>query len=132
MASRKGERIGWSVGWLSGFIWVAALSILLFFQQKFFEGALGFIVLLFAVLTIIFSAPWKHPKTEYWKLFVFPYFAFFLSLFWAIWAYGGLKPLGLNWWNLLWILIFIIPYVTSGNRRWSDGEPEDTKNQTLK
>jgi len=55
---------------------------------------------------------------------------FFISIAWAIWAYGGIEATGLSWWNLLWLFPVLIPFGTLSKRRWSDfdakpGAPAD-------
>lgn len=130
MTGRTGEKIGWTAGWLGGFIWVAILSVVLLFQGKWLQGLLGMLLTAIAVVVIVSFAPWRFPSTRYWKLMLAPYTVFFLSVPWAVWAYGGVEPLGLNWWNLLWILPVLIPLGSLSNRRWADSnaQPGDARN----
>jgi hypothetical protein len=75
-----------------------------------------------AVIGILVSAPWRHPTTPYWKLMIAPYGIFFISAAWAIWAFGGIKAVGLNWWALCWLLPLLLPSISLNRRKWADSE----------
>lgn len=125
MKDRRGERIGWTAGWLGGFVWVFALSCVFLVQGRSLQGAAGVALAGIAALSVVFFAPWRFPSTPYWKLMLAPYGAFFLSTAWAVWAYGGLEASGLTWWNLLWLLPLLLPLGTLSARRWDDGARRD-------
>jgi hypothetical protein len=120
MEKRSGEKVGWIGGWFGGFIWVIALSILFAFQGKQVESVFGFVLTLVSVFIVILTAPWKHPKVAYWKLMIPVYVVFFGSSGWALWAFGGIGALDLNWWNIFWVFPILIPIFTIGKRRWND------------
>ena len=124
MAKRKGEKIGWTAGWLGAFIWVAGLAIFFLFQRKWLQGFLGLILIIGAVFSIIFLSPWRHPKTHYWKLMIGPYGFFLASVVWLVWAYGGVKAAGFDWWTLSWLLPLLIPFGILSQRRWIDFEAQ--------
>ena len=117
---RKGEKAGWTWGWLGGFIWVAALATLFFFQGKCGPGWAGIALVALAVAAILCCAPWRFPRTPYWKLMLAPYAVFLLSAVWAFWGFGGFKESGLNWWNFLWLASILSPLLILGRRKWSD------------
>ncbi len=119
---RRGEKLGWNLGWMGGFIWVFVLAVVLFYQRKVLAGFGGILLVCAAVWTIRQSAPWRYSNTAYWKLMLGPYTVFFLSIVWAVWSFGGLEPLDLNWWNLLWIVPMLAPFGILSNRKWRDGE----------
>lgn len=121
-AERRGEKIGWTAGWIGGFIWVAALSLVFVYQNKFGQGVVGMLVTVAALITIFFFAPWKHPSTPYWKLMAAPYGVFLLAIGWAVWSYGGLEHLGLNWWNFLWIIPALSPFGFLSHRKWAESD----------
>jgi hypothetical protein len=123
MTDRKGEKLGWTGGWLGGFVWVAILALVFLFQGRTAQGLVGLALTGAAAGVIIRCAPWRFPRTPYWRLMLAPYAAFFLSIAWAVWAYGGLAAVGLNWWNLAWLLPMLIPLGTLSKRTWADGEP---------
>ncbi|HOV90296.1 MAG TPA: hypothetical protein PKW07_06240 [Syntrophorhabdaceae bacterium] len=120
MKDRIGEKIGWTAGWAGGFIWVFILSIVLFFQGKTEQGILGIALVGSSAFMILFFSPWRFSSTQYWKLMFAPYGVFFLSIIWAIWSYGGFGAIGLNWWNLLWLLPMLTPFGILSKRKWSD------------
>lgn len=120
MTDRKGEKIGWTYGWLGGFVWVGALATVFLFQTRWVEGFTGLILLCTAFLAIILLAPWRHPSVPYWKLLIAPYGLFFASVAWAVWSFDGPKAAGVDWWSLLWLLPLLIPFGTVSKRRWND------------
>ncbi|WP_028324886.1 hypothetical protein [Desulfatirhabdium butyrativorans] len=119
---RKGEKIGWTAGWLGGFIWVLALSLVFLYQGKVAQGLLGILLSGVAIIAILHFSPWRHQTTLYWKLMLAPYGLFFLSIVWAVRSYGGLEAIGLNWWNLLWLIPCLSPFGMLSNRKWSGSE----------
>uniref|UniRef100_A0A7C4RT95 Uncharacterized protein n=1 Tax=Desulfatirhabdium butyrativorans TaxID=340467 RepID=A0A7C4RT95_9BACT len=119
---RRGEKLGWSLGWMGGFIWVLALVVVFLFQQKVLAGLGGILLIGVAVFAVHQLAPWRHPNTVYWKLMLGPYLVFFLSMVWAVFSFGGTETLDLNWWNFLWIVPTLGPFGILGNRKWKDGE----------
>ena len=121
MAERRGEKAGWTFGFLGGFAWVAVLAIVFFFKGEPLAGTLGVLLFCAAVSAIIFFAPWRHPRTSAWKLMLAPYLLMALSFAWGAWAFGGPAPLGLKWWNIVWFVPLMLPFFTGGSRKWSDG-----------
>ncbi len=123
MNNRRSEKLGWTLGWLGGFIWVAALSSLFFWQGRWLQGASGALLIIAAIAVIHQFAPWRWPKQPYWKLMLAPYSLFFIAIAWVIWAYGGLAAAGLDAWSLLWLLPLLLPFGTLSRQTWADGEP---------
>ncbi|MCP4358219.1 MAG: hypothetical protein GY796_09420 [Chloroflexi bacterium] len=117
--NRKGEQIGWIGGWLGGFLWLGLLSVVWLFQGKIGDGILGVVLFVAAIITIIMTAPWKHPNTKYWKLMLPIYLLFIASIALCIHLYDGLGSLGLNWMAFFWVIPCFIPFVTAGNRTWN-------------
>ncbi len=128
MANRTGEKIGWLGGWAGGFSWVGILAIVWLIQGKVREGLTGIILALAASFLIITLAPWRHPAVFYWKLLIPVYLVLFLSVGWAIWAFGGMRQAGFSVWSLFLLAILLMPLWQMGRRRWQDGEDEATKN----
>lgn len=125
--ARRGERLGWTWGWIGGFIWVAVLSLVFLVQRKVGPGLVGVLLTGAAVGIVLFVAPWRYPKTPYWKLMLGPYGMFFLAIAWAVWAFGGHESLDLNGWNLLWLIPALSPFGLLSNKRWEDssGSPKE-------
>jgi len=120
MAKRTGEKVGWTVGWLGGFIWMAILAVIFLMQQKWIQGFLGIFLFAIAVASIISFAPWRHPSIPYWRLMIPSYVALLGSVVWAVWSFGGIEKLGFNGMHLLWIVPLLIPFGSVGRRTWND------------
>ncbi len=126
MQRRKGEKVGWTVGWIGGFLWLCLLSIIWLVQGKITSGVLGLVLFGVAILSILTLAPWRHPETRYWKLLL-PIYAVLAAAFGlCIWLGGALDQYGLSWWSLLWLMPLFIPFATVGTRRWKDGNAQQT------
>jgi phosphatidylserine synthase len=131
MADRRGERIGWTGGWLGAFLWLAVLSVVFLFQGQWGRGCLGIILTGIAVAGILCLAPWRFPHMPYWKLMLPLYLIFLLSVAWAVWAYGGFASLELSPWNLLWLIPLLTPFGSMSRRTWDQSEVGN-KNQPNK
>jgi hypothetical protein len=64
-------------------------------------------------------APWQYLLTAYWKLLLAPYGMFFIAIVWAVWSYGSIESLNLNWWNLLWLIPALSPFGMLSKRKWA-------------
>jgi hypothetical protein len=120
MDKRRGEKIGWLGGWIGGFIWVGLMALIFLLQGNFLAGLVGWLLFGVAMLLIFVGAPWKHPATPYWKLMLPLYLVFFGAAAWLIYIFGGMQELGFNGWSAFWILVFLMPLITLGRRRWND------------
>ena len=118
--NRRGEKTGWLLGWSGGFIWALMLAVILLVQGKAAEGAAGVLLTAVAAVTIVLSAPWRHPDTRYWQLMLPLYLVFFAALFWAIWASDGFPGLSLNAWSVFLLLPLLAPFFTMGKRTWRE------------
>lgn len=127
MEQRRGEKIGWLGGWLGGFVWLAALAVVFLFRQRWVPGVVGLCLFGLAVAVILSCAPWRHPDTVYWKLLLPVYAVFFGAVAWAVWAYGGLKAVGVEGWHILWLAPMLLPLFTNGRRSWNSSVPPDAK-----
>jgi hypothetical protein len=120
--NRRGEKIGWTAGWIGGFIWVAILSMVFLSQKMVGQGLLGIVLTAGAIAAVFSFAPWRYPLTAYWKLMLAPYGMFFMAIAWAVWSYGSLESLDLNWWNLLWLIPALSPLGILSNRKWAESD----------
>ncbi|MCU0237026.1 MAG: hypothetical protein MUC72_08080 [Acidobacteria bacterium] len=124
MEGRRGEKIGWTGGWLGSFLWVLVLSVMFLFQGRRTEGIVGVVLVGLGAYYIHSCAPWRSPGTSYWKLMLRVYAVLLASVAWAIWSFGGWEATGLKWWNLLWLLPVLMPLLTIGRRTWDGLQPE--------
>jgi len=115
---RTGEKNGWTVGWLGGFLWLLILSVVRLVQGRATEALIGLGLFALAVGVILFFAPWRHPRARYWKLTLPLYSMFFGSIAWAVRSSGGWAALGLGYRSFFWVLPCLIPLWTIGGRRW--------------
>lgn len=122
MTARRGEQLGWTLGWLGGFVWVLVVAILQWLEGRTLHALAGLAIAAVAVTAIVGLAPWRHPQATYRSLLLPIYVVFFGAVAWAVWALGGPRAMGINgWWSafLLWPLL--LPLMLTGNRRWQDG-----------
>jgi len=117
--NRKGEKIGWTFGWLGGFIWIGLLSVVWLFQDRILNGMIAMVLFAAAVAAILVSAPWRHPHTKYWKLMLPMYLMLFASVALYVNLSGGLKIIGMSWTSFFWAIPCLIPLFTLGNRTWN-------------
>ena len=117
--SRTGEKWGWIGGWIGSTLWIFALSIVWLFQGKTFHGVLGVVLFLLAMVLMLSIAPWRLPKTRYWKLML-PLFACLgLSVILALDAFlPGSGWESVPWYSWFWILFLVLPVIQIGNRTW--------------
>ena len=46
MNSRRGEKLGWTLGWCGGFVWVVILAIVAWVQGKTLHAAAGLAIVI--------------------------------------------------------------------------------------
>ncbi len=123
MKNRGGEKLGWTGGMLGGTIWMFILAAYAFFAGEWRIGASVLVAALCVVGLVIQLAPWKHPATRFWKLFLPPVAAMVLAASVLMtWAGHGLPP-SETWTTLLFLLVAFWPLLLPkiGGRRWEDG-----------
>lgn len=125
MAERKGEKSGWTWGWIGGFAWVALLAAIFLVRGQWAPGLTGMVLFGMAAISIRVNAPWRRPTKPYWQLLLPLYALFFLTISWAIWAFGDVSNSGLNGWMLFLLLPILMPLFAHGKRTWLDGESRD-------
>jgi hypothetical protein len=121
MQNRRGEKVGWTGGWIGSFIWVSVLALLWLYNGKVINGILGIGILIIGISLIIYLAPWRHPETEYWKLMLPLFIILIVAVALFVELEGGMKATGLSWWSILWLSPLLIPFANIGKRRWKDG-----------
>ena len=119
---RKGEKIGWIGGWIGSFLWLGVLACLLLFKGRTPFGLIGLILFCLAVFFIISFEPSKHPETMYWKLMLPMYALLAVSIWFSIYAFGGMKKIGLSWVSFFWVVPLFLPMFTMGSKKWNEKE----------
>ncbi len=135
MNNRRGEKMGWVLGWTGGFLWVLLLACIRLVKHDLIGGTIGLALFALGIATTLFFSPWRHPSTQYWKLMLLPYLSLLLALVWLRWLGGGFAAAGLNKWQLPLVLVLLLPLVTAGRRRWSaqtGGKQPDESKRSLK
>jgi hypothetical protein len=119
---RRGEKLGWTLGWAGGFLWVAVLAVVAAAKGDGANAAIGALIAAAAFAAIAGLAPWRHPARPYWQLLVPVYLLFAAAVVWAIRAAGGAAQAGFGDASLFVLLPILLPFFFAGRRRWSDGE----------
>ncbi|MEW6594590.1 MAG: hypothetical protein AB1413_06950 [Thermodesulfobacteriota bacterium] len=121
MTSRRGEQLGWTLGWAGAFLWVAILAAVFLVQGHMVPAFSGLLLAGVAAWCIRAFSPWRRPAIPFWRLMAPLYLLIFLSIAWAVWAYGGPQSVGLRWWNALWLAPLLIPLGPGSKRTWENG-----------
>lgn len=127
MTDRRGERAGWTWGWIGGFLWVAVIALFFLAQGRLVAGGGGLLLFALAVWSTRHFAPWRHPTTPYWRLMAVGYVLLLLCAVWAVGAFGGFAGRGVDGWMLLWLVPMVIPVFTNGRRTWADSATDVTR-----
>ena len=122
MNNRRGEKIGWLGGWSGGFLWVVILAMVFAIQGRFTEAMASGAIAAMAFALIFATAPWKHPRTRYWKLMLPIYTMLVLSVAVLLWAFGSFEAAGFNQWSFFWLLPALTPFWIVGGRRWDESD----------
>lgn len=116
---RKGEKLGWTLGWLGGFLWILVFSIIWLFQGDLLNGFIGIILVIIAIKFILRYAPWKNPQTKFWKLMLPIYTIFMIGvIFMMIVLLTSWKELIYIQYGL-WIIPCFTPLIIMGRRTWN-------------
>lgn len=127
--SRRGEQLGWLIGWAGGFLWIIALALLFIVRGQFLMGLAGMALAGLGYGAVVLMRPWRHPHVRYWRLLLLPYLALAAALPWAIFGFGSEAAAQLSAWQALILLPLCSPFITIGWRRWVDGMPEGAQRQ---
>lgn len=128
MKSRQQEKLGWTLGWLGGFVWVPILSLIFLFDHRTVEAGIGLLITAAAGAAIVWLAPWRHPQTRYRVLMVPIYLMFAAAIGWGVWSIDDPQQMGINsGWSALVLLPCLLPFWVVGARRWNDPGPSPTR-----
>ncbi len=115
---RRGEKIGWTGGWIGSFIWVIALGVVWIFQGNLTDGIIASILFAFSIILVVKLSPWKHPKIKYWKLMVPIYTVFLIAAIFGVYVLNGFDDLSKIQYGL-WIFPCFTPIFILGNKKWN-------------
>jgi len=119
MNDRRGEKLGWTLGLLGGTVWMFILAAYAFFAGDWPIGALAIGAALCVVGMVVILAPWKHPTTQFWKLFLPPVAVIILAAG-ILMAWAGHSLSALEWAPALLVSVFVWLLTGIGSRRWQD------------
>ncbi|MEA3641897.1 MAG: hypothetical protein VBE63_18450 [Lamprobacter sp.] len=122
MRARRGEQLGWLLGWAGGFLWIAALALMFLWRGQLLIGCSGLALAVLGYGAVLVFRPWRAPRTRYWRLMILPYLAMLSGVPWAIWGFGPEAAGELNVWQALILLPVLSPLFSMGWKRWEDGE----------
>jgi hypothetical protein len=117
---RRGEKMGWLEGWSGMFLWVMIISIVRLLQGFVIDASIGICLFIAGMISGFVFVPWRYPTIRYWKLMIPGYLAFFFSIFWTVWTFGGFGHPDLRWWIFVPILSCLVPFIIVGRRCWEE------------
>lgn len=117
---RKGEKLGWTIGWIGGSVFLLIGGVLWLVFGNISAGIAALVCYgLLAAFTLTF-APWKFPNTKYWKLLLPNYLCLFTgSVLALVLGFPG-EDLSGQWHNLFFLFALLTPFFTMGRRTWND------------
>lgn len=125
MKERKGEKLGWLLGWTGGFLWLGGFSVWMIASGRVAAGLSGAALFALSLACIGKLGPWRFPLTPYWKLMLPIYALLFCSVGLAFsWFLPAMKA-PFSYFQLFWLLPCLSPLFTLGKRTWNQGgEPK--------
>lgn len=116
--NRKGEKLGWTFGWIGSFLWVLCFGFIWLYQGKIVQGFICCLIFILSLFSITKFAPWKKPKMKYWKLMLPNYLLFITAFLYLVNVFIT------NWKELIYIqyglglLPCFLPIIIIGNKTW--------------
>jgi len=120
--STKGQKAGWTLGGLGAIIWIPLLSVIFLFKGNYAGAILGAGFFILGVLYLIYFAPWKHPKTQFWKIYLGLLTIIILAavVFLYLWYPKSEFSGTFNIFSIFWIFPLFLPIFLLGNKTWKD------------
>jgi len=118
---QSGPRIGWTLGGLGSLIWIPAMAVLLWHYHMTTAAMINLFILTLGLAYLWFNAPWKRPDTTLRVLYLG--MAGLLIAAAVNTAAALLMTTSWDWqqtWWLAFLLIFLFPAGTFGNKTWRD------------
>jgi len=117
---RRGEKLGWTIGWLGAFCWLPLIGGILVVNGEALWGTVACFLALVGIVLVVVLSPWRHPGTRFWKLMIPIYAVLLASAVLLAALMMKTDPEHLEWMTLLWLLPVLMPLVSIGNRRWAE------------
>jgi hypothetical protein len=122
MDERRGERLGWTGGLIGGSVWLIVAGLGLLADGRVFPGLAALGAFALVVGFVRYLAPWRHPLTPVWKLYL-PFVAFMLLAFQVAVGFetsAVSSPPGPAWMPYQLAFFLLMPLAFFGNKRWAD------------
>lgn len=124
--ARRGEKWGWTFGFLGGSLWMFVAALSEFAGGHWEIGLFALCSGCFVVDLVIVLAPWKHPSTAYWKLLL-PSLTVMIVCVAFLLTRGGRVFTAEVWSTLFMVFVSLFGLLPGmGWRRWEDREPKKT------
>ncbi|MBK5940217.1 hypothetical protein, partial [Halochromatium roseum] len=111
LSTRRGEPLGWLLGWAGGFLWIIALALVFLVRGQIAAGLSGFALVAIGYGAVVRYPPWRAPRTRYWRLMLLPMLAMLAGVPWAILGFGPEAAGQLNPWQALIVLPVLSPFL---------------------
>jgi hypothetical protein len=124
-ASRRGEKWGWTGGFLGSSLWIAVMGIVLLYRGDVAAGLVAFALYGASLALLFLLLPWRNPDRSMGLLLAGTMAPIFAAIGLTIYYYfvrvdplvAGVQPL-----SFLWITVFIPLFFRFGKRTWNEGE----------
>lgn len=119
---QRGPKLGWTLGGLGGLIWMALLAVIFLADGMVKAGLLGAGFFLAGCIYLIVFAPWRHPETPLWRIYLGLIGILILAA--LVLLYSWIQHTGENvafsWFFLPGLLPLLFPVFTFGRKTWQD------------
>ncbi len=116
--ARRGEKLGWLIGWSGGFVWLLALAVVWLVEGRVWVAAAGILLWLAAELFVVRFTPWRYPGTRYFWLMLPLYLILIAATVLVMVGFGKKELSARDWSSFAWILPMLTPLFILGRRRW--------------
>ncbi|MEW5734577.1 MAG: hypothetical protein AB1921_06965 [Thermodesulfobacteriota bacterium] len=118
---RRGEKLGWLLGWTGSFLWLGLFSGWQMAAGKTFAGLSGSGLFALSLAVIVWLCPWRHPATRYWKLMLPIYGLLICSVGLVLSWLLPTEEIRLKPWEFFWLAPCLVPLFTLGRNTWNQG-----------
>ena len=119
--SERGPRLGWTLGSVGGILWIGLLGGVLIHKGDAIGGWGGIGIFAIGLVYVFAAAPWRHPDTKFWKIYLGLLVILYGAAAFLIWRWLPFEP-DANWMQRLpllsCVLPLLVPLFTLGNKTW--------------